>query len=95
MGQIFYGGEIEPFDKSINAIMDFIDHASDPPKYPNACCLDRRTGLPVHNRLDLKQTSLEYSSVECGAINQVTGKPDYCCFNCQTIREKILRGEKI
>ena len=62
---------------------------------PEHCCLDPRTGLPVHDRLDLKQTSLEYSSVECGSINQVTGKPDYCCFNCPTIRAIIMRGEVV
>ena len=46
-----------------------------------------------HDRLDLKQSSSEYSDVQCGSINQVTQKPDYCCFNCPTLKEKILKGE--
>jgi hypothetical protein len=57
------------------------------------CCVDVRTGLPIHDRLDLRQTSLEYSDVKCGSINQLTGKPDYCCFNCPTLREKLSKGE--
>jgi hypothetical protein len=59
-----------------------------------ACCIDIRTGLPIHNRLDLKQMAAEWSAPECGAVNQVTHKPDYCCFNCPALKEKILRGEQ-
>jgi Zn finger protein HypA/HybF involved in hydrogenase expression len=60
-----------------------------------ACCTDPRTGLPVHDRLDLKQNSMEFTSQQCGSINRETEKPDYCCYKCPTIREKILRGEEI
>ncbi len=57
------------------------------------CCVDK-DGLAVHNRLDLKQTAREWSAPECGSINQITRKPDYCCFNCPTLKAKIKSGEE-
>lgn len=53
-----------------------------------ACCTDQRTGLPIHNRLDLKQQTLEYTTPECGSPRRDTGNPDYCCFNCPTLIAK-------
>lgn len=54
-----------------------------------ACC-------SMHDRLDLKLTTLQYVSAECGSIKSITdpgtqvpeGKPEYCCFDCPTLLEK-------
>lgn len=43
-------------------------------------------GTPMHNRLDVKLESLEFTAPECGSINATTGKPEYCCFDCPTLK---------
>jgi hypothetical protein len=58
------------------------------------CCTDPRTGLPVHDRLDLKQQTLEYTSPECGSPRRDTGKPDYCCFHCPTLKVLLTGTDK-
>lgn len=42
-----------------------------------------------HDRLDLKLSVHEYTSPECGALNAKTGKPEYCCFECSVLQEKL------
>jgi len=58
------------------------------------CCINPNTGLPGHDRLDLKQESLEFTSPVCGSVNRVTRKPDYCCFRCPTLLGKLAKGEE-
>lgn len=47
----------------------------------------------VHNRLDLKQHSEEFSAPECGTVNKITKKPDFCSFDCPLLKEIILAGK--
>lgn len=47
----------------------------------------------VHDRLDLKQHSEEFTSPLCGSLNRVTGVADYCSFDCPVLREVILAGK--
>lgn len=50
------------------------------------CCIDARTSLPAHDRLDLVRQTLQFSAPECGSESRETGKPDYCCFDCPTLK---------
>lgn len=52
-----------------------------------ACCIDPRTGLTAHNRLDLVRQTLEFTAPECGSLRRDTGKPDFCCFSCPTLHK--------
>lgn len=47
----------------------------------------------VHDRLDLRQHSEEFTAPECGSINRRTGKPDFCDFDCPLLKEIILGGK--
>ena len=49
------------------------------------CCTDPLTGLPMHDRLDLKQQTAEYTAPQCGSLRRDTGQPDYCCFQCPVL----------
>ena len=40
-----------------------------------------------HDRLDLVQTSEEFTAAVCGSVNAKTGKPDYCAFDCPTLKQ--------
>jgi hypothetical protein len=44
-----------------------------------------KNGVPAHDRLDFVQHAEEFSSPVCGTPNRLTGKPDYCCFDCPTL----------
>lgn len=35
-----------------------------------------------HNRLDLKLSTMEYSSAECGSLNLETGRKEFCDVDC-------------
>ena len=50
------------------------------------------TGLDKHDRLDLLMTSEEHGGNECGSLNALTGKPEYCCFDCPTLKANIKKG---
>lgn len=39
-----------------------------------------------HDRLDLCLTSSEHTDNKCGSANAETGKPEYCCFDCPTLK---------
>jgi hypothetical protein len=45
-------------------------------------------GIPMHDRLDLKQTSLEFTAPTCGSLRRDNGQPDYCCYDCPTLLAK-------
>jgi len=47
-----------------------------------ACCL-------YHDRLDLIRHIEAYQAPGCGTVNPQTGKPDYCCFECPALLERI------
>ncbi len=47
----------------------------------------------VHDRLDLKQHSEEFSDPRCGTVNKLTKKPDFCSFDCPLLKEIILSGK--
>lgn len=39
-----------------------------------------------HNRLDLKLHAEAYTDAPCGSLNALTGKPEYCDFDCPTLK---------
>lgn len=41
-----------------------------------------------HDRLDLIRHIDAYQDKPCGTFNPQTGKPDYCCFDCPTLKAK-------
>jgi len=43
----------------------------------------------AHERLDLVQQTEEFSAPQCGTVNRLTKKPDYCCFDCPTLIARI------
>ncbi len=48
----------------------------------NPCC-------EKHDRLDLKLGAAEYTAAECGSQNAGTSKPEFCCFDCPTLKESL------
>jgi hypothetical protein len=45
--------------------------------------------INYHDRLDLMLHVENYSDQKCGSINPRTRKPEYCCNECPTLKEKI------
>lgn len=42
----------------------------------------------MHNRLDLKLSTLEYTGPECGSISLLTGEPVFCDIDCPVLMEQ-------
>jgi len=40
----------------------------------------------AHDRLDLKLTTREFTDTPCGSLNRLTSKPEYCDFECPTLK---------
>lgn len=48
----------------------------------NICC-------PAHDRLDLVRQGVEFTAPACGSTHRLNNKPDYCCFECPTLKVKL------
>lgn len=50
--------------------------------------------LEFHDRLDLKLETLYYTDQPCGSPNRMTGKPEYCDFDCPTLKAQHAAEKK-
>lgn len=48
-----------------------------------------------HDHLDKQMETVDYTAATCGSLNATTGKPEYCSFDCPTLKAANQGGGQV